>query len=53
MALHFGLDELNERRSRLLGLMGKGSLDGLLIFRQETVLILAVLMTVSGVNPII
>ena len=36
MALHFDLDELKERRSRLLGLMMGERLDGLLIFRQES-----------------
>ena len=36
MALHFGLDELKERRSRLISLMMEESLDGLLIFRQES-----------------
>ena len=36
MALHFGLDELKKRWSRLLSLMTGESLDGLFIFRQES-----------------
>jgi Xaa-Pro dipeptidase len=36
MALHFTKDELAERRGRAIGLMQKRGLDGLLMFRQES-----------------
>jgi Xaa-Pro dipeptidase len=36
MALHFTRDELAERRGRAIGLMEKRGLDGLLMFRQES-----------------
>jgi Xaa-Pro dipeptidase len=36
MALHFTKDELAERRKRAIGLMEQRGLDGLLMFRQES-----------------
>ena len=36
MALHFSQSELAERRARAISLMQSRGLDGLLIFRQES-----------------
>ena len=36
MALHFSREELVERRSRTIEAMGKAGLDGMLMFRQES-----------------
>src|SRR5258708_31827392 len=36
MALHFSIEELAERRRRAIALMAEAKLDGLLMFRQES-----------------
>ncbi len=36
MALHFSADELAERRDRVIASMTEAGLEGLLLFRQES-----------------